>query len=88
MHDLGLVGPLYVSFEFFRLATLMLLFWLSIALLFIHLNRPVLSPENPLIISNIVFDLRGFGARVTHLALGMGGNSFEQDLVGTLAKML
>ena len=69
--------------NFFRLVTLM-----SIALLFIYLNRPVLSPENPPIISNIVFDLRGFGARVSYLALGMGGNSFEQGLAGTLAKML
>ena len=64
----------------------MLPFWPSIALLLVHLSSPVPSPENPPIFSNIVSDSRGFGARVTHLASGMGGSSFERDLSGTPAK--
>ena len=64
----------------------MLLFWPSIALLLVHLSSSVPSPENPPVLSNFVFDSRGFGARVTHLASGMGGSSSERDLSGTPAK--
>ena len=64
----------------------MLSFWPSIALLLVLLNSPVPSPENLLVFSNFVFVSRGFGARVTHLASGMGGSSSERDLSGTPAK--
>ena len=57
----------------------MLLFWPSIAVLIIYLNNPIVSLENFFMHSNIIFNLRGFGARVIYLTFGMGGNSFERN---------
>ena len=60
-------------------------FWLSIALVLVHLSCPAPSPENPPVLP-IIFHSRGFGARVTHPASRMGGSSIARDLQGTPAK--